>query len=80
MKTLPFLKISISPTMNLGNPNWLSADFQACIEPSPILLKRASPGTVKEFDIIKINMRRDPAFATSDTYELKIAKFKNGKS
>ena len=67
------------PTMKLRNPNWLSADVQAHIEPPPIPLNRAAADTVKECDIIKIKMRRDPASATSDMYKLKIEMFENGK-
>ena len=65
--------------MKLGKPNWLSVGVQARINPPPIPLKRAAPETVKECDIIKINIWWDPASATSETYEMKLAVLENGK-
>ena len=61
-------------TMKIStNPNWLSAEVQARIDPPPIPLSRAVTEKAKKYDIIKIKMRRDHALATSKTYELKIA-------
>ena len=65
--------------MKLGKPNWLSVGVQARINPPPIPLKRAAPETVKECDIINIKMQWYPARATSDTNDLEINMFENGK-
>ena len=65
--------------MNLRNPNWISVDIQANIDPPQILLIRVVTEKVKYFDIIKIKMLCDPASATSKTYEIKVPTFENGK-
>ena len=64
---------------NGTNPDQLRVDVQACIEPLLIHLNRVVIENKKDCDIIKINMRQYPTSATSETYELKIAVFKNGK-
>ena len=65
--------------MKLGNNKWLDTNVQAHIDPPPISLIRSTTEKVEECNIIKINMRRDPAPATFDTYELKVPTFENGK-
>ena len=65
--------------MNLGNKKWLNSDVQARIEPPPITLLKATAGKTEETHIIKIKMRREPASSTSETYELKVQTFENGK-
>ena len=65
--------------MKLKNSKWLNADFQAHIELLPIPLIKATSGKLEECNIIKIKMRRDPASATSETYELKFQTYENGK-
>ena len=61
------------------SPPWLSAEFQARIEPPPIPLTKKQPGGVKYYDIIKIKIRRNPANAASERYELKIITFEHGQ-
>ena len=56
--------------MKLGKPKCFNADFQARIEPPPIPMTRALIEKVKDVNIININMLRDPASATSETYEI----------
>ena len=64
--------------MKLGNNKWLDADVQARIEPPPNPPIKATNGKTEEKNIIKIKMRREPASATSKTYELKVQTFENG--
>ena len=65
--------------MKLGNSKWIYADVQARIEPPPTPLIKATNVNTEETDIINIKMHQDPASATSDTYELKVQTFENGK-
>ena len=65
--------------MKLGNTKWLHADVQERIETLTVPLIRVEIEKVEECNIIKINMRQDPALATSKTYELKFSTFENGK-
>ena len=65
--------------MQLGNNIWKIVDVQARIEPPPISLIKATSEKAEEYNMIKINMCRDPASATSKTYELKVQTFENGK-
>ena len=65
--------------MKLGNTQWIKADVKACIEPPPITMISSVTEKVEECNIIKINMRRDPASSTSKTYKLKVPTSKNGK-
>ena len=65
--------------MNLSNPNYISAYFQAHIYPQSIPLIMAVTKNDKECEIINIKMRRDPASATSKTYNLKFPTFENVK-
>ena len=76
---MSFKKTQDYPTMNLRNNRWLNADAQACIEPPPIPLIRLTSEKLEECNIIKIKMRRDPASATSKTYDLKFQTFENVK-
>ena len=61
------------------NPNWLSADVQARIEPPSFPLIKAELEEEKLSDIIKIKIHREPASSTSETYKLKISTFEKGK-
>ena len=65
--------------MKIGNYKWLNTDVQARIETPPIPLIKATNVNTEETKIIKINMRQDPASATSDTYELKVQTLENCK-
>ena len=65
--------------MNLRNNKCLNADFQARIDPPPIPLLKAKTGKTEETHIIKIKILRYPASATSETYDLKLQTFENGK-
>ena len=60
-------------------PNWLSAEVQARIEPPPTPI--ASPKEFKEraCNTIKVKRRRNPTSAGSETYEFKMTIFENGK-
>ena len=62
-----------------GNKKWLNEDVQARIDPPPIPLIKATNRNTEETNIIKVKIRQDPASATSETYELKVQTFKNGK-
>ena len=70
---------TISSNMKLVNNKWLNADVQAHIEPPPILLIKATSVKMEKFNIININMRQDPAWTASETYELKVQTFENDK-
>ena len=65
--------------MNLLNNRWINAYVQALINPPLIPLVRSATEKVAECNIIRINIHRDPASATSKTYELKLPTFDNGK-
>ena len=69
----------ISSNMNLGNNRWINLDVQACTEPPPIPLIKATNGKTEETDIIRIKICRGPASATFNTYKLKVQMFENGK-
>ena len=59
--------------MNLSTkPNWTRVEIQARIDPPQTPLNKEVTKNAKECNIIKINMRRDPASAMSKTYKLKI--------
>ena len=58
------------------NPNWLRANIQACINPSPILINRAVTENAKECNILNIKMCWYPAPATSKNYKLKLLRSK----
>ena len=59
--------------------NCLSTDVQALIEPPPIPLIKVDLEEERASNIIKVKMRRNPALAASETYELKMATFENGQ-
>ena len=61
------------------NLNWLSEYVQAHTNLPPIPMIRAVTEKLKERNMIKIKMHQDPTPATSKTYELKVAAFKNVK-
>ena len=65
--------------MKIGNTKWVNTDIQARIKTLPILIIRSVAENAEECNIINIKMRRDPALATSKTYELKFSTFENGK-
>ena len=50
---------------NQINPNWLSADVQAHIEIPPIKFAKTEDNEELKTNIIKVNMWRNPASATS---------------
>ena len=62
-----------------NSPVWLSAEVQADINPPPIPLINKEPPEANEYDIIKINVRRNPLDAASETYKMKIVTFDNGQ-
>ena len=62
-----------------SNPNWLSAETQARIDPPPIPLTKAETEEEIERNIIKVKMRRNLSSDTSETYELKMDTFDNGQ-
>ena len=47
--------------------------------PPPILLNREVTDNAKECEMNKIKMRQDPESVMSETYDLKIDTFENGK-
>ena len=65
--------------MKLGNNRRINAEVQARIDPPPTPLIRTPSGKVEECNIIKIKMRQYSASVTSNTYELKVQTYKNGK-
>ena len=66
--------------MNLSTkPNWTRVEIQARIDPPQTPLNKEVTKNAKECNIIKINMRRDPASAMSKTYKLKLAQLENRK-
>ena len=69
----------ISSNMKLGNNKCLNTDVQACIEPPSTPLIKSTAVKIEECNIINIKMRRYPASAVSETYELKVQTFENGK-
>ena len=62
-----------------NSPVWLSAEFQARIKHSLILLIKKYPKESNEYDIIKIKMRWNPSDAASEMYKLKIVTFKHSQ-
>ena len=65
--------------MNLGvSSNWLSSDVQTCIELLQIPCVRPKEVQEKVCEIIKVNMRCNPASVVSETYEFKMTIFENG--
>ena len=66
--------------MKIGsNPKWLSSDVQARIETPLIPLIKAELEEEKSSNITKVNMRRNPVSAASETYDLNMATFENGQ-
>ena len=61
------------------SPVRISAEVQARIKPPTIALVMREPNKVNEYDIIKINMRRNPSGADSEMYKLKIVTFEHGQ-
>ena len=61
------------------NPNWISDDVQALIDPPNILLINAETKEEKESNIIKVKMRWKTASAASEMYEMKMAMFNNAQ-
>ena len=66
-----------NPTMTPQSHNWLSADVQARTKPPPITIIKAELEEECASNIIKVNMGRKPALATSEKYELKMSTFEN---
>ena len=80
MTKLQLQKTQRYTTMKIHtNPAWISANVQELLEPSLILLTKSAAEDIKECDIFKIKMCRNPELADSDTYEINIATFENGK-
>ena len=67
-------------TMNISHThNWISADVQARIETPKTPLNKEDIVEEKSRKITKAKMHKNPASDTSETYKLKMAKFKNGQ-
>ena len=52
------------------NENWLSAYVQACNKPLSILIIKVELEEERASNKIKVNMRRNPALAMSDTHNI----------
>ena len=67
-------------TMNISHThNWISADVQARIETPKTPLNKEDIVEEKSRKITKAKMHKNPASDASETYKLKMAKFKNGQ-
>ena len=58
---------------------WLSADIQVQIEPTPIPLIKVELEEQRESNIIKVEIRRNPSQAASETYKVNMYKFDDGQ-
>ena len=62
---------------NQINPNWLSTDVQARIDPPPIPFANMEETEECHTNTIKVNMKRNPESATSETHKRKMKIFEN---
>ena len=66
-------------TKNHINPNWLSADVQAHIDPPPIPFTKKEDMDEHQTNIIKVKRQHNPLSATLKTYELQTNILENGQ-
>ena len=68
------------PTMKIDqHSNWLSADVQARIEPPPIPLIKVGIEEERASYMINVKIRRNPATAMSETYNMNVSTFEDGQ-
>ena len=63
----------------MKNGPWISAYVQACIETHKTPLIKAELEELHATHIIKVNIRRNPSQATSETYNMNISTFDDGQ-
>ena len=81
MTTIQLLKREyLQPRRFRSNQKWLSADVQERNDLLLIQLIKVEEEEEKSSNIIKVKMRRNPASAASETYELNMAMFKHGQT
>ena len=59
----------------MKNEGWLSSDMQAYIDPPPIPIFKVEVGGDYKTHIIKVEMRKNPSSAASETYNVNMNMF-----
>ena len=62
------------------NPNWISSNFQARIEPPPIPFENSKEEIEHKSHIVKVSMRHNPTSLGSEIYKFKMTIFENDQT